>query len=409
MRQERILAEIYRAHEIGVDVFVLDTGWYGKTGDWLVNLKRFPDGLRAVREKLNACRMKLGLWFNPTVAARSSKALAEHPEFKMTKNGESHFAGVWETEESAGMCLASGYWEYLADSLIRLNKELGVVYFKWDGIGQCGCDSPLHDHGGPDNSPQEREECYSYLLGLRMIRVVEKLCEHCPEAIVDFDITESGRFVGLGFLQAGKYFLVNNGPYASDFDLPGDYRFGLDRPVKMPPLTNIFFYPGPARPRFCRTGVRYDPFVPSTLFLTHYLPDGDQLARENSLAALALGGNGVWGSLTELKDEETAFWRKNLALYKQVRREAASAAAKLTGTTGGSPEIYEKIDPDTGQGLIAFFTAESGSYHYTAGPFKKTPEVLGADGVEELEGGYLRITVNLGWNGARTVFFIEKG
>jgi alpha-galactosidase len=42
---------------------------------------------------------------------------------------------------------------------------------------------------------------------------VEEVCKACPQAIFDFDITEGERFVGLGFLSAGKFFHMNNGPY----------------------------------------------------------------------------------------------------------------------------------------------------------------------------------------------------
>jgi alpha-galactosidase len=415
MRLERVLAEIEKAHEIGIDVFVIDTGWFDKTGDWLVNRERFPDGLKQAGDKLRSYGMKLGLWFDPTVAACSSRIVTEHPEFRMSINGVSKSRPVWETEESYGMCLCSGYWEAFAERLIALHDELGVSYFKWDGIGQSGCDSPLHDHGGTENSPEERAECYGYLMGLRMISVAERLTESCPDAIVDFDITERGRFVGLGFLSAGKYFLVNNGPYAIDFDMPEDYRFALDKPVKLAPYTNIFFYPGAARPRFCRSGVSYDGFIPSVLFLTHYLPDGDVKALENSLASLVLGGNGIWGSLSELTPEETAFWRDNLSLYKQVRDAVTLSAAKVTGSVGSSPEIYEKVDAGSGSGLIAFFTCSPGTYHYVAGPFRgpgrggNVPKVLCADGYETLEGGYVRITVNLTRDGARTVFLLKSG
>ncbi len=46
----------------------------------------------------------------------------------------------------------------------------------------------------------------------QMTRVAEKVAAAVPDIIIDFDITEAGRAVGLSFLSAGKYFLINNGP-----------------------------------------------------------------------------------------------------------------------------------------------------------------------------------------------------
>ena len=139
MTQERMLAEIEVAHQMGIEVFVLDTGWYEKTGDWRVNLSRFPDGLKAVREKLERLRHEGGLWFNPTVAAISSKMRRDHEDCVMSWHGRPHDPQeIWETEASQGLCLVSRYADAFADELIRLSREVGVTYFKWDGIGQYG-------------------------------------------------------------------------------------------------------------------------------------------------------------------------------------------------------------------------------------------------------------------------------
>ncbi len=53
MDAARMLEEIDVAHRLGVDVFVVDTGWYGKTGDWLPNLEKFPKGLQALKHRLD--------------------------------------------------------------------------------------------------------------------------------------------------------------------------------------------------------------------------------------------------------------------------------------------------------------------------------------------------------------------
>ncbi len=405
MHAGRILAEIDVAHRLGVDVFVIDTGWYKKTGDWLPDLARFPEGLKEVKRLLDAYGMKLGLWFNPTVSALTSSVFLQHPEWEMTWQGSPRWRGpVWETEESTGMCLASDYASYYVEVMIRLHQELGVSYFKWDGVAQVGCDSPLHNHGGLDNSPEERASVYAYQMGLAMIRIVEEVTRRCPGVIVDFDITEGGRFVGLGFLSAGKYFLVNNGPYFHEFDLPSQ--------VKIDPDTiNVFFYPGPARPRVCRTGALFDPLIPSILFLTHYLPDGPRLSQANSLASLALGGNGLWGDLLSLSQDEIQFIGSQVDLYKQVADGVTRAYPRVSGFPGSSPEIHEKIDLQSGSGLVAFFTVSPGKVTYYTQSLNPTRivEVIGADAWQWVDGGRLKIMVELAQDDARLVYILPKG
>ena len=400
MNLEHTLAEIDSAARLGVDVFVIDTGWYNKTGDWIVNSERFPDGLRQVRERLDQHGMKLGLWFNPIVAAETSAIMCEHPEYRMNLNGQDSYWGkIWETEESWGMCLASGYSDHFIRKMIELNQTLGVTYFKWDAIGQYGCNSPHHHHGNEHNSAKERLECYSYQMGLEMIRIVEEVHQQCPDVIVDFDITEGARFVGLGFLSVGKYFLMNNGPYYSSFDIPAAVKHDPD-------TINVFFFPGAARARVCRQGIRYDHLIPSILFLTHFLPDKPVASQNNSLASLVLGGNGIWGDLSVLDESDISHFGEILQIYKQVAPYVTKIGAKTTGFIGSSPEIYEKLDLEAGKGIICFFTRGAGTFVYHTDPVNPAHvhQVSGADAYEITAQGRLKITVILTANDARIVF-----
>jgi len=109
MNEGRMLAEIEVAHRMGIDVFVLDTGWYERTGDWRVSSARFPHGLGPIKKKLDGYGMKLGLWFDPTAAAVSSAAFRDHPGDVMSWHGRrSNPEPVWETEPSQRICLSAG-------------------------------------------------------------------------------------------------------------------------------------------------------------------------------------------------------------------------------------------------------------------------------------------------------------
>ena len=351
---KRVLEEIDIAHRMGIDVYVIDTGWYEKTGDWKVSRKRFPDGLMQVRARLEGYGMKLGLWFNPTAAAVSSRMLLNHMDCVKTRDGrEDGPFPVWETENSYSMCLVSRYRYAFADELIRISRELGVTYFKWDAIGQYGCNDARHFHGDAANTAREREENFAFQIGPSMSIVADRLCDACPEAIVDFDITEGGRPVGLGFLSSGKYFLINNGPYYFNYNIPFD-------PEK--DNWNVFFYPGPARGWICRSPLTYDKWLPTVCFMTHYLPDDPYENQSICAGSLILGQNGIWGDLPKVSREGVEFFGEVLGYYKRIRDDVTDAALIRDGAVGGSPEVYEKINPETGRGEVVIFSSHPGRY-----------------------------------------------
>lgn len=354
MVEERILAEIDVAHRMGVEFFVLDTGWYETTGDWRVNRRRFTENLQRVKARLDGYGMKMGLWFGPTSAAVSSQAYQANRDYVLTWRGHvGEPQPVWETEESHHMCLVSPYGPYFAEELVRLVKDVGVTYFKWDAIHQYGCDAHNHDHGTTENTPEERSDCYAFQLGLSMSRIVDRVCEACPEAIVDFDITEGHRYVGLGFLASGKYFLINNGPYYHNYDIP----------IPDTEWTNIFVRPGPARSWICRTPLTFDKWIPSVLFLTHYLPDDPHDSQLINIASLILGQNGIWGDLLKVSEEGIQTFGQILDRYKQVRDDITQSSPVRLGETGGDLEVHEKVS-SIGRGAVVVFSNTPGRYHY---------------------------------------------
>ena len=356
MHQERMLQDIEAAHKIGIDVFVIDTGWFRRTGDWQVNLDRFPDGLKSIKAALDRNGMKLGLWFDNS-AGIASGILERHKDCRCSSHGKVWpEEAIWETEPAHRMCLVSRYWEAFADELIRLHKEVGVSYFKWDAIGQYGCTDPNHLHGTSANSEQERGDSFAFQLPLFMAKIVEKISRVCPEIIVDFDVTESHRAFGLAFLSAGKFFLINNGPYCWSYNVPP--------PVWPNGFSNLFVHPGPARTWIARQPLTFDKWVPMNLFLTHYLPDDGVNNQVNCAASLILGQNGIWGDLQAVSPEGVATLHTLLDKYKCVREDIAAAPPVRRGLIGGALEIHEKINPATGRGALVLFATTPGTYEY---------------------------------------------
>jgi len=353
MREETILAEIDAAHDIGVDAFVIDTGWYTKTGDWRVNPERFSADLAAVRARLELYGMRMGLWFGPTSAAVTSEVFMARPNLQMSLEGiRADAREVCETEASVSMCLVSEYADYFVEQLIRLYRETNVSIFKWDAVGQYGCDDPGHRHGDSSHTRQERADSYSFQLPLVLTEIARRLASEIPDAVVDFDVTEPGRSFGLSFLSAGRFFLVNNGPYFTSFDIPG---FENEN-------TNLLFYAGGARARAVRASTDFDRWIPSNLLLCHYLPDDPTSSQLANVASMVLGHNGLWGELSRVSLDGRALLRSVLHHYRRVRDDISRAAPTGPTYVGSSPEVHEKIAE--GRGVVAAFSPFAQSFRY---------------------------------------------
>jgi len=221
--------------------------------------------------------------------------------------------------------------------------------------------------------------------------------EACPEAIIDFDITERYRAVGLSFLSSGRYYHVNNGPYYHSLDVPNH---------KENANWNILFYPGRARTWICRSPLKYNAWIPSTLFLTHYFPDDPISSQEVNMASMVLGQNGIWGDLLGISEAGVQYISGILSQYKKVRDAANESDPVVTGTVSGSPEIYEHIHCQSGRGLVTIFANAPGQYTYVTRNKVASPSSTG-DGVQIKinPSGRARIRCRLEKPGAKILFF----
>jgi alpha-galactosidase len=348
------LQEIEVAHRMGVDVYVLDAGWFSKTGDWLVNTAPgfFPDSLKQVKALLDKYGMRLGVWINPTAAAVSSEMLKKNRDYIMELHGKKSEPGpIWETENSVNLDIVSPYWNAIADKLIQLTRELGVSYFTWDAVDQYSCDGANGFHGTEANSEKERAESYAFQLPIYLSKVVDKVCAAAPTTIFELDVTEEARSMGLGFLSSGKYIILNNGAYFHNFDIV---------PPWQTPLANgnvqIFTNPGPARGWFTRPVLTYDKWLPSILLLTYYQTDGNRNSQLINMASLILGQNGLWGNITKNTPDDIAFIHGILEKYKQVRDDVTLSDPVMRGEPGNSSESVEKINAKNGRGEVVLFS-----------------------------------------------------
>ncbi len=361
MTLEYTLREIDKAHEMGLEYYVLDAGWSDRSGDWCVNLKLFPDGFRKIRDKLNGYGMKLGVWMDPSKAAITSNAFIKNKGCLKSWNGKIRKPSmVWETELSNDMCLVSPYWEYYADLLITLYKDLDIRCFYFDGVGQKGCNDPGHFHGTSTNSSEERNQNYAFLLPVYLGKIMEKVGSSCPDVIFEFDVTEPGRIgVGLQFLANGRYFILNNGPYYHNFDLVPRGKTLLTNGCK-----NIFIQPGPARSWIIRSVLDYDKWIPSNLFSAKYQADDPENSQLINLGSMLLGHFSIWGEIIKTSQQGVKLFHDVLEKYKPISLDVIASGSLHFGNSGDSPEVFEKVNPETGKGIVVVFSNTSGKFSY---------------------------------------------
>jgi alpha-galactosidase len=86
--EEKLLAMARKAKELGVELFVLDDGWFGKRnndwaglGDWFCNLTKIPSGIDGLSEKMEEIGIKFGLWVELEMVNKDSDLYRAHPDW----------------------------------------------------------------------------------------------------------------------------------------------------------------------------------------------------------------------------------------------------------------------------------------------------------------------------------------
>ncbi len=150
--QKKLLDIADRACEMGVELFVLDDGWFGGRvddrqglGDWVDNRAK-TGGLADLKAKINARGMKFGLWIEPEMIQTDSDLYRAHPEFAM------HIPGVPPIEKRMQLMIDMANDQavaYLIGALTALIDEVQPDYIKWD-YNRCITDaySPALAHMG---------------------------------------------------------------------------------------------------------------------------------------------------------------------------------------------------------------------------------------------------------------------
>ncbi|KGA97809.1 alpha-galactosidase [Alkalihalobacillus alcalophilus ATCC 27647 = CGMCC 1.3604] len=189
--EEKIVEIARQGKELGVELFVLDDGWFGKRnsdkgslGDWLVDVNKLPKGLSHLVNQITKIDMQFGLWFEPEMVSVDSDLYRAHPDWCI------HVPNRSRSEGRNQLILDLSRPEVCDEIVKRISTILEsapITYVKWD----------MNRHMteiGSKSLPKERqrETAHRYMLGL--YRVMDEITTRFPAILFESCSGGGGRF-----------------------------------------------------------------------------------------------------------------------------------------------------------------------------------------------------------------------
>lgn len=135
-RMDSLKAQATAAAELGIERFVLDDGWFGKRdddttslGDWDIDPRKYPDGLKPLVDHVTGLGMQFGIWFEPEMVNPVSALYEAHPDWALTIEGRP----ILQSRTQLVLDLTrKDVSDYLFDKMDAVLKHHAVSYIKWD-------------------------------------------------------------------------------------------------------------------------------------------------------------------------------------------------------------------------------------------------------------------------------------
>lgn len=188
---EKLEALARSAAGLGIELFVLDDGWFGQRnsdrtslGDWVVNERKLPGGLSRLATRLKGMGMDFGLWFEPEMVSPESELYQKHPDWCL------HVPGRERTLSRFQLVLDFSrpeVREAVYRQMERILRTVPVSYVKWD------MNRNLTEIGSADLPPQAQQEAaHRYMLGL--YQFMERMIQAFPHILFEGCSGGGGRF-----------------------------------------------------------------------------------------------------------------------------------------------------------------------------------------------------------------------
>jgi len=374
-----------KAAKLGVELFVMDDGWFGKRnddhaglGDWYVNPQKFPQGLKPLIDHVNGLGMDFGLWVEPEMVNADSDLYRAHPDWVI------HFQDRPRSELRNQMVLnlaRPDVKEYVFGFLDKLATDYNIRYFKWD------MNRAVSEPGWPDAGPvNERKLWVDYVHNL--YDIIDRLRAKHPKLEIESCSGGGGR-IDLGILRR------------VDEVWASDNTEAFDRLRIQEGFTQA-----------------YSPKIMSAWVTDVPNMNGRSVPLTFRFLTAMQGALGVGANLNKWTEQDSALATKMIALYKRIRATVQTGDLyRLSSPRTNDLTANQYVSGDGKQAVV--FAFRHSQQFNTAAPTiylrgldeQKTYRVEGLDGrVTQASGAYLMgagLNVNLRGDYDSTALVIE--
>lgn len=179
------------AKSLGIDMLVLDDGWFGKRdddnsglGDWYVNEKKLGETLGGLVKRVNDLGVKFGIWIEPEMISEDSDLYRAHPDWALVISGRQP---IRSRSQLVLDMSREDVTDYLTERICDIVEKADIQYIKWDMNR-----SLMAAYSAKLPRDRQGELRHRYVLGL--YKVLEAVTQRFPELLLEGCSGGGGRF-----------------------------------------------------------------------------------------------------------------------------------------------------------------------------------------------------------------------
>lgn len=188
---EKLLAIAKESAKLGIEMLVMDDGWFGhredeysSLGDWVVNEGKLPGGLKYLVDEVNKLGMKFGIWLEPEMISPDSELYRKHPDWALQLKGRA--PGLARGQLVLDLSRPEVV-DYVYGCISRILHSANIEYVKWD------MNRALSDIGNLVLAPDQQGELpHRYMLAVYELQ--ERLVTEFPDLLLENCSSGGGRY-----------------------------------------------------------------------------------------------------------------------------------------------------------------------------------------------------------------------